>query len=312
MSDPVVLVVVRDPDQVQRIAAALQRVMAPRPVLLQSGEAAARWVGVHHCDVCVLDYQLPDMDGLEALSRIQQRKPDLPVIMVSAAKSEQVAVSAFRAGVADFVPKQPGFEAEVARRVNELVGRRPLEPVMSPPSHLAGVPPALLQLTYQNRLRVIGRQLDLQGYHSINLVEVVGGILVRALPPGSRMPEALEFPDDHFPHLLQSAIAARGAGERTRNAGALLPTGYEDFLRALGYRFDQRLAEAITVTELGTIVAVGGIERADGYEKSVVVPFQELMRDDDIVYLLDEAYRRRRAAPSPTLATRLGNVLGRR
>jgi CheY-like chemotaxis protein len=311
MSDPVMLVVLKDANQAQHIVAACQQRMALRPVHLANGAEAARWIGANPCDACVLDYQLPDMDGFDLLARIRQRKPDLPTVMISGAKSEQVAINAFRAGVADVVPKQPGFEASVAQAISQILERKTPSTPGTRPANLDGVPQALAAPNYQNRLRLIGRQLDLQGYHSINLVEVAGGVLVRSFPPGGRTPEALEFPDEQFPNLLQHALAARGTGERTRSLKAPFLTGYEDALRAIGHRLDSRLAEAITVAELGTVVPIGGLERSDGYEQTHLPPYQELLHDDDIGYLLDEAYRRR-AQQAPTMASRLGRALGRR
>jgi hypothetical protein len=160
---------------------------------------------------------------------------------------------------------------------------------------LASVPEPLRQPTYQNRLRVIGRQLDQYGYKSINLVEVRGGFVARCLPPKSRVPEALEFSDRDFPQLM--------AGTYTTNANAeprftpnLLPTGYEDFLRALGHRLDERGAEAITIAEFDSLVVVGGLVRAEGYTDTVINPFHEMMRREEIELLLDEAFRRRAQA----------------
>jgi len=103
--DSVVLLVEDNKDQAQRIARAMEHLDLPRPIHAPSGEAAVLWVGAHPCDLCLLDYHLPGIDGLETLVRIHQRKPDLPVIMMSNAKSEGVAVAAFRAGVADYIPK---------------------------------------------------------------------------------------------------------------------------------------------------------------------------------------------------------------
>ena len=163
----------------------------------------------------------------------------------------------------------------------------------------SGEPPrALLLSTYQDRLRVIGRQLDLSGLGAVNLLEVPGGFLVRAMRPQARSPEALEFPHDEFPALISRAIAARGEGERQQRPHPLLPTGYEDFLRALGYRLDLQRAEAITVTELGGFVAVGGLSTVETYQQTTIGPFQVLLRSEDIMALLDEAFRRR--APEST------------
>ncbi|MGI8967534.1 MAG: hypothetical protein ACR2GA_00310 [Chloroflexota bacterium] len=160
--------------------------------------------------------------------------------------------------------------------------------------------------TYQNRLRVIGRQLDLAGYRSVNLLEIAGGFLVRVMQPGERVSEALEFPHTDFPDLLTAALAARGEGVRRRKNHPLVQTGYEDFLRALGYRLDEQYAEAITITELDGFVAVNGVAPANGYHETTIQPFQTLLRPDDVAQLLDEAFRRRTPARVSVFARALG------
>jgi hypothetical protein len=154
--------------------------------------------------------------------------------------------------------------------------------------------------TYQNRLRVIGRQLDLARCRGLSLLEISGGFLVRAATPDARTPATWEFPYGDFEGLIAGAIAARGEPARPR-VHPLLPTGYEDFLRALGHRLDEEYAEAVTVTELDGFVAVGGVGLAAAHGRSTAAPFQWLLRPDDVAALLDEAFRRRAptAAPAP-------------
>lgn len=294
MSQPVILLVEDDATVARRIASSIEtRVLGSRTVHVTTGEQAVLWIGAHDCDICLLDYDLPGIDGLETLARIHQRKPNLPVIMLSGAASEQVAVAAFRARVADFVPKRPGFEQNVAQLVQQLVIATPRPTSVATVPGGVGIPTALAQLTYQNRLRVIGRQLDLYGYRTATILEVAGGFLVRGTPGGGRTPEALEFLDYDFAQLLHSAYAARGEGERRRATSPLLPTGYEDFLRALGHRFDSQFAEAVTVTELDSFIAVGGVAKVDASGQTGFAPLQLLLRADDIAFILDEGFRRR-------------------
>lgn len=163
----------------------------------------------------------------------------------------------------------------------------------------AGPPPGLLLPTYQNRLRVIGRQLDLGSLHAVTLLEVPGGFLVRAMSPGARAFDTLEYEHGGFPALLASAHAARGEGERRANTHPLLSTGYEDFLRALGHRLDGQQAEAITVAELDGFIAVGGLAKVERYAQTDIAPFQSLLRADEINELLDIAFRRRAAEVKP-------------
>lgn len=303
--NPIVLLVEEDSRQAALISQAIERLALPTPRHTRSGEDAVLWVGANNCDLCLLDYQLPGIDGLETLARLRQRKPDLPVVMISDARSERVAVAAFRAGVVDYVPKERGYHEALAGLIQRFAASVEMQPTPLPTRLEPEVPEQLTRPSYQNRLRVIGRQLDLYGYRSINLLEVGGGFLVRALPAGGRTPEALEFADRDFPQLVAGAIAARGEGERLHAASPLLPTGYEDFLRALGYRLDQQRAEAITIGELESFVAVGGVALLDGRGHSTIGPFQELMRPNEINFLLEEAFQRRGKKTSV-----LGRLLG--
>src|SRR5262245_12126692 len=65
--------------------------------------AGLRVLEVEQVDGVVLDYRLPDGDGLSALRAIRSRRPDLPAIMLTAQGSEEVAVEAMKRGAADYV-----------------------------------------------------------------------------------------------------------------------------------------------------------------------------------------------------------------
>ena len=107
MSQPLILLVEDDAQHARSIIGAIEsRVLGSTTIHVKNGEEAVLWVGANDCALVLLDYDLPGINGLEALARIRQRKPNLPVIMLSGAASEQVAVDAFRARVADFVPKR--------------------------------------------------------------------------------------------------------------------------------------------------------------------------------------------------------------
>ncbi len=291
---PITLLVVSNADDALLIRQAMAAQALPNPTHIQTGEEAVIWVRAEECDICVVDYNLGGIDGLETLHRLHQRKPDLAVIMLSGAKSEQVAVSAFRSGVRDYVIKAPGFADVLAQAIRQVARTLSLSDVTAVPiATSAGTLPGFLRPTYENRLRAVGRQLDLYGYSAINLSEVAGGFLVRALPRGGRIAEALEFLDRDAAQVLSQAVAARGEGGRTPPTAVLLPTGYEDFLRALGQYLDVGNAHTITITELEPMVAVGGLSPLNQGEYTGLVPFYELLQADQIKKLLDEAFRRR-------------------
>ena len=56
-------------------------------------------------DLILLDIMLPGMDGIEVLKRVKQLDENIPVIMLSAQGSIEVAVDALRLGAFDYFPK---------------------------------------------------------------------------------------------------------------------------------------------------------------------------------------------------------------
>src|SRR5512140_423859 len=57
-------------------------------------------------DVILLDYMMPDMNGLNVLQWMLEQKNLTPVIMLTAAGSEHIAVEALKLGAYDYVRKE--------------------------------------------------------------------------------------------------------------------------------------------------------------------------------------------------------------
>lgn len=153
----------------------------------------------------------------------------------------------------------------------------------------------LLELNYQNRLRVIGRFIDEQELHSITLIEFAEGFIIRASRAGEPWPIAVELGDRKVTELMREAIQARGEGEIEREARELLPTGYEDMLRSIGFELDQRIAESVVVSELPSLFAVTGLEPVVGNSvgEPSYRPFSEAFGPDETRLLLRTAFSRR-------------------
>ena len=71
-------------------------------------------------DAAILDYRLPDGDGVSLLKRLRHVDPDLPVVMLTASKDVDTIVEAVKAGAADYVTKP--FEVDdVALRLSRAI-----------------------------------------------------------------------------------------------------------------------------------------------------------------------------------------------
>ena len=80
-----------------------------------SGHEALQLVPVFRPDVVLLDLWLPGMRGEEVLARLRQVEPELPVVIVSANRDEEIARGMLAEGVFDYVPKP--FELAVLERI---------------------------------------------------------------------------------------------------------------------------------------------------------------------------------------------------
>jgi len=67
--------------------------------------AARDLLGRERFDLCLTDMSLPDGNGIDLVSHISARHPDLPVAMITAHGSMDSAVAAMKAGAFDFVSK---------------------------------------------------------------------------------------------------------------------------------------------------------------------------------------------------------------
>lgn len=71
------------------------------------GEEALHWCQTHRADVILLDYQLPDLDGLEFLQALRQqsREAILPVAMLTAYGDTALVVEAMGQGIQTYLDK---------------------------------------------------------------------------------------------------------------------------------------------------------------------------------------------------------------
>jgi two-component system nitrogen regulation response regulator NtrX len=91
---------------------------------VESGEACLDRAMRAAFDVIVLDIWLPGLDGLATLARLQERRIDAPVIMISGHGNIESAVRAIKLGAFDFIEKPLSLEKTVTVVANAVRQRR--------------------------------------------------------------------------------------------------------------------------------------------------------------------------------------------
>ena len=73
-------------------------------------------------DIIIVDYRLPDMDGLEFFKRIQESHPNAFKILITAYGSKELLSKAMEMGVHDFIEKpftSETIEESLSRLINK-------------------------------------------------------------------------------------------------------------------------------------------------------------------------------------------------
>lgn len=214
----------------------LSKVLAEDPQIevvgaAPNGKVAVERVAQQPPDIVVLDVEMPEMDGLEALSAIKAIHPKLPVIMFSTMTERGAAVTmdALCRGAADYVtkPTNPGSVIEAMQRIrSELVPRIKV---------LCGVGSLPFAAASPRGARPVAAQPSGPGAQTVELLAIgcsTGGPnaladLLPLLPPSPPVPIVIV---QHMPPIFTRLLAERlskksGLSVREAADGDLLEPG---------------------------------------------------------------------------------------
>jgi DNA-binding response OmpR family regulator len=89
----------------------------------EDGETGARLAVEEGVELVLLDIMLPGLDGQQALKRIRLRRPELPVLMLTARDEVQQKVAALDGGADDYLTKPFDLD-ELLARIRALTRRQ--------------------------------------------------------------------------------------------------------------------------------------------------------------------------------------------
>lgn len=142
-----ILLVEDNPRHAGLIRDELEADLPAAEVEVADGVAAARAALARRSyQLVVIDFRLPDGDGLEVLRDIRQAGRDEPVVFVTTSTSAEIAVEAMKIGADDYIVKEEGYVAilpfvarEVLERARLRREREGLERRLARAEHLASL-----------------------------------------------------------------------------------------------------------------------------------------------------------------------------
>jgi CheY-like chemotaxis protein len=110
------ILVVDDSPIDRRLASGLLTKAGFTTRLAENGHEALAALELERAELVVTDLLMPEMDGLTLVEAVRSRYPEIPVILMTAHGSEDIAVRALQRGAASYVPKR-----DLARSLAETV-----------------------------------------------------------------------------------------------------------------------------------------------------------------------------------------------
>lgn len=150
-----VLLIEDNPGDVRLMQLALSEAKRASFVVESAGtlEAAFQFLERQQVDIVLLDLSLPDSFGLQTFRTLQERWPQVPVVVLSGDEDESVATAAVNEGAQDFLVKGHADGDGVARAIRYAIERhRMLEQVRQ----LAILDP-VTALTNRRGFRMLGQ-----------------------------------------------------------------------------------------------------------------------------------------------------------
>ncbi len=262
------VLIVDDEANIRRMLGRLLQGESYHTLEADSGRRALEQADAEDPDVVLLDLAMPGMDGMETLRALRERRPELPVVMISGRATLQDAVEATKLGAFHFIEKPLTPEAVLMtvkgavelRRARELTTaamreRASLQELVGSSEVMAGTR-ELIRQAAPTEARVLltgesgtGKELAAEALHSLS--RRADGPFVRV--NSAAIPRDL-IESEMFGHE-KGAFTGATARRRGRFEMADGGTLFLDEVAELGPEAQAKLLRAL---EAGEIERVGG------------------------------------------------------
>lgn len=99
-----------DPVQQRMLTSLLTKKFGYKAISAENGHQVLKRVresNLGDISAVLLDLEMPEMDGFEALRHLHKHRPDLPVVILTSKDDTELAVAAIKEGASDFIVKPP-------------------------------------------------------------------------------------------------------------------------------------------------------------------------------------------------------------
>lgn len=122
--DIVILLVEDDVDHAHLIRRALPRDQGFKLTHVRTGSEALDAVDQRGFEACLVDYRLPDTEGVNLCGKLREAGFDGPLLLVTAVARESAVERAFDIGVDDYLIKDPAMMERLADEVRRHIEAR--------------------------------------------------------------------------------------------------------------------------------------------------------------------------------------------
>jgi DNA-binding NtrC family response regulator len=164
------LLIIDDDESLRNLLMLAARSRGWQPVVAETGKQGVESLG-SGVKAVILDHGLPDGDGIQALGRLREKRPDIPVIMLTGLNDAETAVRALRAGADDYMTKP--FELERLFNVIQEACRMRRQASSSQTIDVAPVPGPKCDTAFKSRspaMRELYRHLEKAAHLDITVL----------------------------------------------------------------------------------------------------------------------------------------------